>query len=100
MQSGGKLLHLLKSLLGVFGQGLEHDLLNLAWDGWVTLPQQWGWQAQVLHHHLAHRALEWASATEPFVDNHCQRILVTRRARVALDLLRGHIGDSTRCPLH
>jgi hypothetical protein len=42
---------------------------------------------------LGERPLKRATACQPFVDHDAQRILITDRARFALDLLRSHIGD-------
>src|SRR6266545_313537 len=43
--------------------------------------------------YLKRRAGEWESATEPFIDDYSQRVLITRRTGIASQLLRSHIGD-------
>ncbi len=88
-----------KRCFGVFGQSTQHHLLNLEWNRWHTLAQRRRWHAQVLGHQLAHRSLKGTLATQPFVDDDRQRILVAGRTWVSLDLLRGHIGERAGCPL-
>ncbi len=91
-QGRGKVFHRGKARFRVFGQSLQYDLLDLWWDCRHALKQREGRHAQVLSHHLARRPLKGTLATQPLVDHHPQRILITCRAWVSLDLLRSHVG--------
>ena len=47
----------------------------------------------MLHSDFDGSAMKWPIATEPFADDHCQRVLVALGSRPALDLLRGYVGQ-------
>ena len=96
LEGHGKVAHRGKARFGVFGQGAQHDLLDLERNGRHVLVQRGRGHAQLLGHHLAHRALKGTLATQPFVHHAPQRILVAGRARVSLDLLGSHIGQRAR----
>src|SRR2546428_13769613 len=57
---------------------------------------QWGRRSKGMLTHQLHRpTAERALSTEPFIDHDAQRILITRRARFALQLFGCHIGQRT-----
>jgi len=47
----------------------------------------------VLSAHLGKRAVEGTISPEPLINDDCQGVLVTGRARLALDLLGGHVSN-------
>ena len=49
---------------------------------------------------LGKGAVKGTIATEPFIDHHTQRILITGRTRFALKLLRSHVARGSRHILH
>src|SRR5437899_11127349 len=49
----------------------------------------------MLHGNLGKGAMEGTLATEPFIDDNAQRVLITCRAGVRFDLLGGHVSNSS-----
>ena len=55
--------------------------------------QRWHRSHHLLGTQFGKGTMKGTISTEPFIDHDPQRILVTGRARLALDLLGGHVGD-------
>jgi hypothetical protein len=53
LQGEGKILHRVEALVGVFGQGSQHHLLDTRRDSGHFLMQRWRGHRQVLHHYLS-----------------------------------------------
>src|SRR5690349_1271375 len=73
----GEILDLRKAGSGIFGERTKHDLLNIWGERWSMFSQQWWRCLHMLESHAHYRALERWSATQPLVDNHSQRVLIT-----------------------
>src|SRR6266699_5146698 len=93
-QSVCKSMYTCKALMRIFGQSHHHYLFNLRRNLQVLL-EGWGRSRQVLRNYLPISPIEWPFPAQPLVDNDPQSILITGWARLALQLLRRHIGHRT-----
>src|SRR5207237_4073898 len=69
--------------------------LNIHWKRRHLLTQGWRRRRQVLTHNLPRSSIEGTLTTQPLINNNAQSILITGRTRLALKLLRGHVGERT-----
>jgi hypothetical protein len=78
-------------LSGIFGKGGLQHLLDFRGKIWQFMLQR-GWRYyQVFSKDFDWGAIKGKFAAEPFVDDHCQGILIGGRARMLLNLFRSHI---------
>src|SRR6202140_5163932 len=96
LQGGSKVLDRGESLLGLFGERSQYHFLNEGREGWNSLTQGWRRSSQMLGHDLRQRPHKGTIPSEPFVGDNAQRILVTGRARLALNLFRSYIEGCSR----
>src|SRR6202165_203972 len=82
-----------EALPWVFEQRPEYHLLDRPWYVGVLFSQGWRSIFQVLVENLPGGPFERASATEPFVGNNAECILITGKAGFSTNLLRSHVRD-------
>ncbi len=89
----GKVPNAAKELFGVFSERSHHHPLHLRRNGGLHIAQGRSGREDVLGGNPNKRAAKVETTAEPFVDDNTQRILITRRTRLALNLFGGHVGD-------
>lgn len=93
-QGTRKGLHTAKALLVVFGQCCHYHLLNFRRDRGYLPSQGWWRSRQVLRNYFPGHTAKGSLTAEPFIGHDPQGILIAGRARLALELLRCHVGQS------
>src|ERR1700674_4906892 len=91
----GKSFDAVETLRRVFGKGNHYYLLNRWRNGRNLFTQEWRRSRDMPISHLRKRALKGRIATQPFIDNYTQRVLIARWTWPPLQLFRCHICSST-----
>ena len=91
LQVGDEVLYPGETLLGVFGQSSEDDHFYGGGEGWDVLKHGWWRGMQMLCSEFGVCALEGRCATEPFVNDNAEGILIAGSARIPLDNFWGDV---------
>src|SRR4249920_2539939 len=94
-QSSSKRLYTSKTRLGVFGQRGHHHLFYLGRKAGNLLSKGGRSNELLLGGNLCKGAMKGTLATEPFIDDNAQRVLITCRAGMRFDLLGSHVGNGS-----
>jgi len=97
LEGSGKGLDTGETTLWVFGEGYENHFLDRRRDGWYFLTQWRRWGEYVLTSYFDKGSMKGTVASQPFVGDDAERILVTGRTGLALELFGSRVGE---CPCH
>src|SRR6266849_8978895 len=99
LQCRSKCLYTRKSLLRFFGKCYHNHPLDIGGNRWILLTHgRWG-SRNVLIDQLSEITTEGPCASEPFVNDDAQCILIAGWARLTADLFRCRIMDGARISL-
>ena len=90
-QSPGKAQHVDEALCWLLGQTFQHNLLHSTGNVRMRFAERRRVGIQVLIGNVSGQSFKGEMATEPLVNHHRQRILITGRNKPAADQFRGHI---------